>query len=136
MPDFVTAANTIRSLFAAGFTAYPVAWENVAFDPPRDGSGAALPFVRFSMLEGDASAVSIGEKITYRHPGVVKINIFVPTQAGDASARAIGDLVAAVFRGVGSNGVRFFSASYRSNGISGAYWQATVTVRFEHDLVA
>jgi len=135
MPDFDAAGATIRSAFNTGFTAHPIAWPNAPFDPPKDGAGDPLPYVRFHILEADANIAGYGGNTQlYRHPGEVKVNVLVPDGQGDGLAREIGELVAAVFRGQTLSGIRFYAPSFRANGTEGAYWQATVTCRFEYDL--
>jgi len=133
MPDFESAANTIRQELANNVTAYDIAWPNVSFTPPADA-----PWLRFTITEGTASTTAFGSGVTYRHPGNVIVQVFVPTNEGDGRARSIADTVAAVYRGKRlAPGIRFFDAPYINNvGRDGDWFQINVVAPFEYDLTA
>jgi len=132
MPDFDTAATTIRSEFATEFTTHDIAWENVTFTPPN-----GEPWVRLTIREGEASLPAFGGgSNVYRHPGTVIVQVFTPDGTGDGQAREIADSVADIFRGKRLSGVRFFDAPYINTvGTDGAWFQINVTMPFEYDLL-
>jgi len=133
MPDFESAANTIRQELANNVTAYDIAWPNVSFTPPADA-----PWLRFTITEGTANTPAFGSGVVYRHPGNVIVQVFVPANEGDGRARSIADTVAAVYRGKRlTPGIRFFDAPYVNTvGRDGDWFQVNVVAPFEYDLTA
>jgi hypothetical protein len=133
MPDFETAANTIRQELADNITAYDIAWPNVSFTPPQ-----SAPWLRFQINEGNASTPAFGSGVVYRHPGNVIVQVFVPANEGDGRARSIADTVAAVYRGKRlTPGIRFFDAPYVNTvGRDGDWYQVNVICPFAYDLTA
>jgi hypothetical protein len=134
MPDFESAANTIRQELSDNISGYDIAWPNVSFTPPAD-----TPWLRFTITEGEAANAGFGgSQNLYRHPGNVIVQVFVPANEGDGRARSIADLVAAVYRGKRlTPGIRFFDAPYVNTvGRDGDWWQVNVICPFAYDLTA
>jgi len=133
--SFETAGNTIRSRFATQFAliqpTVPIHYDNDAGDPPDSG-----PWVRLTILDGDASQVSLGATRRWRNPGVVTIQVFVEVGIGDGLAREIADDVAAIFRGVTVSGVIFRAPSIRRVGPDGKWYQVNVSTPFQFDILA
>lgn len=133
MPDFDTAANTIRSTFAtnlAGLSpAYTAFYDNQHGTPPNDET-----WMRLTVLDGTASMVGFGAGNRYRFPGVATVQIFVPVGQGDGLARQLAGIVSDWFRGKRLSNVRFFDPPYlRQVGPDGAWWQANLIVPFDYD---
>lgn len=137
MPTFDAAAGILRERLADNFSAYPIAWPNADFTPPVDGSSTQRPYIAFHALEGEAFRVGgTGRTSTYRHPGIVRIQIFTPLNTGDGLSREIADTLATIFRKFDQEGVRCLAPYYSTVGRDAGMWLATMTVPFQYDLTA
>lgn len=146
MTAFTTAANTIRNQFSTQFHAaesgVPIAFDNVEglyksdgtlIQEAVDGSGNPIPWVRLNVRHANAQIVSFGPR-TYRQPGVVMTQVFIPAGVGDNRANEIAEAVAGALRGVTTGGVRFHATSApQFVGPSGNWWQTNVSTDFEFD---
>lgn len=146
MTSFLSAANTIRSRFSTQFhnsePDVPIAFDNVEglltsggdlVQEATDSNGNPKPWVRLNLRPGSANQVSMSPR-TYRQPGVVMTQVFVPAGRGDKRANEIAEAVAGALRGVEENGVRLRATSPpQFVGPSGNWWQTNVTTDFEYD---
>lgn len=82
--------------------ATPIAWENLAFDPPKD-----TPWIRVSVTSDDVRYASMGDNPIHRHDGMVIIEVFTQPHTGTGQSDALCDLAIAMFRGVQEKGVKF-----------------------------
>lgn len=62
----------------------PVAWENVAFTPPVDGSA----YLKFNLLAGQTRSDDLAGQLR-AWIGVAQITVFVPAGAGPAAAESL-----------------------------------------------
>lgn len=147
MPTFEEAANTLRSRFASEYHAQrsePIAWDNQTRLLKPDGTQQAeapnqAAWLRFSIRPARATQISVGGAgdRRFRQPGVVIVQIFIPSNNGDYEAYRIADAIAAAMRGVTTEGVRLKATSPpQFVGPDGAWWQANSTTEFEFDLTA
>lgn len=146
MTTFTQAANAIRSQFQTDFHAsepdVPIAFDNVEglytsggsiVQESKDGNGNPAPWVRLNVRHADAQLVSLGPR-TYRQPGTVITQVFIPVGTGDIRASEIAEAVAGSLRGVDTSGVRFDATSApQFVGPDGSWWQTNVTTPFEFD---
>lgn len=146
MTTFTAAANTIRSQFSTQFHAaesgVPIAFDNVEglytssgsiVQDSVDGSGNPIPWVRLNVRNADAQLVSLGPR-TYRQPGVVITQVFIPAGVGDNRANEIAEAVVGALRGQTVSGVRFRATSPpQAVGQTGGWWQTNVITPFDFD---
>lgn len=146
MTTFTEAANAIRNRFSTEFHAaesdVPIAFDNVEglctstgqiVQESVDGSGNPKPWVQLNVRPGNAQMVSFGPR-TYRQPGVVMTQVFIPVGKGDDRANEIAEAVAGALRGETVSGVRFRATSApQFVGPDGNWWQTNVTTPFEYD---
>jgi len=123
------AVGTILS----AWTATQIAWPNRKFDPPTKAS-----WIQVSIQSGDAAQIELGaSKVVHRHPGIVLVQVFVPTDWGDKTALDLGDSVAALFRrqrmSYTDGSIVFRSPVVRSIGVDGALYQVNVSIPFVRD---
>lgn len=118
--SYATEANAIRSRFNAewGVTT-PIAWPNVNFTPP-----SGEPWVRLEILPSGADQITIGASggRTFRHDGMVTVQVFVPSNEGDGEARTLAEQAAVIFRGVTVGTIRFLAPYTTTGGNDGAGW--------------
>ena len=136
---YAAAHNAIRSKIntdwtAGAYAAVPIAWSNAEFDPPSEDE-----WIRVTILDGEAFKASFGAATnnadTYRHSGVVMVNIFAPLNVGDGLALAMADEVASILRKWqhAATKTRFFTPSVSRIGTDGNWFQVNVTCPFERD---
>lgn len=149
MPTFTDAANTIRKRFTDEFHTkepeVPIAFDNVTglyeasgdiVQESTDFSDNPAPWVRLNIRPGDARQVSLGPR-TWRNPGVVITQVFVPTGTGDKRTQEIAVAVASSLRGVTVDGVRFEATSPpKFVGPDGGWYQTNIATPFEYDETA
>lgn len=134
---YEVAHNAIRTRFAERWAALaplvPVAWPNVTFRPPADGSWA-----RFVIADADALQASFGspDSNVHRHAGLVTVMLFTPLNVGDATALRLVDIATGIFRGWRDNasGVLFRRPPYaRQIGSEERWHHVNVLCPFERD---
>jgi hypothetical protein len=122
--SFATEAATIRSRFNTEWASTtPIAWPNVSFTPP-----SGEPWVRLEILPSGADQTTLGASgnRTFRHDGLVTVQVFVPGNEGDGEARTLAEQAAAVFRGVTVSGIRFGAPYTTTIGTDDAGWYGVV----------
>jgi hypothetical protein len=72
----------------------PIAWENVLFDAPADGSA----YLRVTFLPGQSSWASLGEGTATHERGVYQVGVSAPFGAGSSEAEELADRVIAHFK--------------------------------------
>jgi hypothetical protein len=72
----------------------PIAWENVQFDAPADGS----VYLRVAFLPGQSSWASLGEGTATHERGVYQVGISAPFGMGSSEAEELADRVIAHFK--------------------------------------
>jgi hypothetical protein len=144
--SFAAEHKALESAFQAGWAAsvatYPAAYGNVPFTPP-----ASSPWVRFSVLSGEGNRASLGTASPlHRFTGLLVLQIFVPRDSGERTARTIADLFDPIFRDqqldTDSGGVitcrtpSFVAVGETDAQAEGDNWlQFNVTVAFDRDEV-
>lgn len=90
---FEEIARIVEVKFATDYTATPVRFRNVPFKQPPAGEWIAP-----SVIPGDGVQASLGDSKLERQLGVLMVQVFTPKNSGDRRAKALADLVAALFR--------------------------------------
>jgi hypothetical protein len=136
LPD---EAAPMRRRFAAEWAnRTPVAWPNANFTPPQ-----GQPWVRFGVFPAHAAQVSMGGagNRRFRRSGLLIIEVFTPAGRGDGEANVLAEQVAAIFRGVTAEGVRYAGPKGESprrlpGRVDGAWYQVPVHVPYQSDELA
>lgn len=126
------ARAALEGLFAAGWIATPVAYENVAFTPP---AGLA-PWIRLAIENGETVQASFGGSVRrFRCTGTLRIAIHVARGAGTARAYRLADQVGVLIAGTAAPGLTFEAAgtATETGQADGPYFRLTVAVPFWHD---
>jgi len=120
----------IETRFAALWTATPVAFENVAFEPPGDDA----PWVRLAVTSDGAEIASIGgPPRRYRCHGHVSLEITVPAGTGSRPAHELADQALDLFAGWPVSNLTFLAGAPEPAPQSGQAYRLTVVVPFRHD---
>lgn len=113
----------------------PIAWPNRPFTPP---AGA---WIRPTLRAADAARKEIGVagSRTFRHYGLLLIQVFAPEGTGDGVARGHAETLCGIFRAVSAGGITYEgptgeAPTARDDGVDGNGWYMwTVTVPYTRD---
>jgi len=141
MPSFKQARDTIASEFKSRYHAQrsePIGFDNVGKLVATDGSLVSKPeqaaWITLNIRPGDSSQIELGRTPTYRNPGSIIVQVFIPQNSGDGEAYDIADAIASAIRGITVNGVRFRATSPpQFSGPTSAWIQYNVSCSFEFD---
>jgi len=141
MPSFKQARDTIAGEFRSRYHSQrsePIGFDNVGKLVAPDGSLVSkpeqAPWIALNIRAGDSSQIELGQTPTYRNPGSIIVQIFVPQGQGDGEAYAIADAVASAIRGITVNGVRFRATSPpQFTGPTSSWLQYNSVTSFEFD---
>jgi len=71
-----------------------VAWENVQFAPPRNGT----VWYRVTFLPAESQRAAVGSSGMTDIPGVLQVSVFAPVNKGSAAARSAADTLMAALK--------------------------------------
>jgi hypothetical protein len=129
---YANDSAVIRQRFAAQWAGVSptiaYTFGDVKFDPP-----AAAPWVRLTILPGEAVQVEMGMKRRVRRTGLVVVDIFVPAGSGDGLAKSLGDAVAGIFQLRTLSGVVFRATSMERVGPDGPWVQYSASTPYQAD---
>lgn len=124
------ARAEIETRFAAHWVATPVAFENVAFEPPGDGG----PWVRLVIVSDGAALASIGgPPRRWRCRGRMLLDIDVPGGTGSRGAIERADQALDLFANWPASELVFLAGSPGPALQLGERCRVTVTVPFRFD---
>ena len=121
-------ANTIRDRMHQGLgvgNGLKSQFDSAPFQPVE---GQA--WVRFSIRRGRTFRRELGSGATITTPGVVFAQIFAGLETGDLESNDYADAVSEVFRAVSIRGITFRVPNVRPLGVSGRWWQVSVSCPF------
>lgn len=141
MPSFKQARDTIAGEFTTRYhnqRSEPIGFDNLGKLVATDGSLVNKPdnaaWITLNIRAGDSAQIELGESPTYRNPGSIITQIFLPQGQGDGEAYAIADAVASAIRGVTVNSVRFRATSPpQFIGPTSSWLQYNSVTNFEFD---
>ena len=134
--SFSDERQAIESRLDNGFSAVPIKYENVPFDPPK-GS----PYIALTILSGNGINASIGtDRPLLRHAGIIQLDIFVPEDTGTEVARTHADSLDTLFKNVqfsaGSSGLITTRVPfYTTLGIEQGWYRAVLSVAYQRDKI-
>lgn len=126
------ARAALEGLFAAGWTATPIAYENVAFTPPAE----LAPWIRLAIESGETVQASFGGTLRrFRCTGVLRVALHVAKGTGTARAYRLADQIGVLIAEAAVPGLAFEAAGTASDAgqDDGPYFRLTVAVPFWHD---
>jgi len=126
--SFATARRDIEKRLADNWATTPIAYDNVAFDPPKD-----LPWVAIRIFEEPTERITIGSRGVHRVRGLVVVYMYTPKETGTATIRGYGDDIAAIYRDQQFSGITFESASIANVGDFEQWYQVNVAIPFYWD---
>ena len=85
-----SAASAIETAIASGWTATPIAWPNVPFTPPTDGS-----WLKVNFLWGNGQILTKGGLASI--VGILQLAVFTPNDMGDGDVDASAETARALF---------------------------------------
>jgi hypothetical protein len=125
--SFIDTQKYCESRFAANFTALPIAWQNVEFEPTPD-----IAYVEFGVFEADSIAVALSD-VLYRNVGTISVNIYVPLNTGLQTAKGYADSVKTIFAGQTFNSITCRAASVTTLGEVDGWHVTNVSVPYFWD---
>ena len=124
------ARAEIETGSAAVWTATPVAFENVAFEPPADGSA----WVRLTVVNGGSQLASIGgPPRRFRSWGRVVLDITSAAGTGSRSAVELADQAIDLFAAWPVSELVLFPGALEPSVQLADTYRTTVAVPFRHD---
>jgi hypothetical protein len=117
------------------WTTTPIAFENVPFSAPNDGSYVAL-----DLLTGDGQQQDIASNARHRFVGVIQVRVVVPAHQGSSTARGYADTIAGYFRGAtfshGSSGdIVCRTPSINQLGITDGQYTLAIRIPYYRDAI-
>jgi len=126
------ARKDIQGHFATYFTgvaADKIAWDNVEFKTPNDGSS----WIRVSIQNNISNYNSFGNTRLTRRRGIVFIQIFTKEGTGTAESSQVIDNAVNVFETKLLGGVSFFSPDVKEINVNNGWCQVNISVEFWFD---
>jgi len=124
--SFDTLRQALEQRMAANWTATPVAYGNAPFRPPNN-----TEWVRFTPITGQGETLGIqGSSIYVRDRGLVSLQVFTPTEAGQGTAMGLVDDFLTLFEHKRFNGILTYTGSVTVIGPSDGWHQTNVTMPF------
>lgn len=88
--SFAAERKSIENRFKTEWTATPIAYDNVPFNPPANSD-----WVRLNIQNGDSGYRALEGSI--RHTGIINVQIFTPVNKATKTSRQYADIVSSIF---------------------------------------
>lgn len=134
--SYLQEAIDIETLFSTEWALaqpnIPIEFDNSDYDPET-----GVPYVTLTVISGTAFQACLGKATnTYRHNGLIIVQIHCPVDEGSAVARGLADTAAQIFRTRHINsGIVTRTPDFDRVGRNGAYYQINVLVPFWRDTI-
>ena len=106
-----------------------VAWPNVKFEPPADGSS----WLQVTVRTGESEIIETGLVRTFRTAGVLFVNVYGALGRGNAACMAIADVVLRRYRARTIAGVNFLGSNANDGDVENGWWVVKVQCPFYAD---
>lgn len=106
-----------------------IAWPNVAFEPPTDGTA----FIRLKIIHGTSRQASIETTPLHRSLGSIVIQVFTTKGIGTKQAEQLADTAATIYRSSTFSGITVRSPSIVDIGEIEDWYQMNVNMPFYAD---
>ncbi len=127
--SFADERQTIENRFNIEWTATPIAYDNVPFNPPANSD-----WVRLNIQNGDSGYRSL--ESTVRHTGIINVQIFTPVNKATKTSRQYADIAADIFSDQRFGDVVTDVSSISIVGDDDAWLQTNVTTPYYRDAEA
>ena len=114
--------QTIEGMLFNNWATTDIAWDGVDYTPE-----AGTSWISLSILPGEDQSSTMG---SYKHIGVLTIQIFTPEHEGSAVARGYADTLSGIFRKVEQSGIVFKMPTTTRVGASNGWYQMNVSVPY------
>lgn len=123
--SFAQERVDIETRLIMNWTTTPIAFDNGSFVPTP-----GTPWIRCSILMGEAFALAFGRAVAVECSGIIDIGIFVPRLSGTALARAYADTLAALFHMQKFETVDCDEASVQNLGIDDSWYHFVLSIPY------
>lgn len=128
--------DLVLTALAANHPGVPMSVVNVKFEEPKNA-----PWVHLAFAPGKSARKNIGTTRTWRHMGVVVVNIMTPADTGTKTSDAIRDTIFNALAdrnfALGVDGyLTLCFAEKRNRGILNGWYTANVQVEYYQDVTA
>lgn len=113
---------------SANWTATTIDWPNQKFVQPT-----ATPWIRFSVVEGESTQITIGTTQEHRVPGIIIIQMFMPKDSGSKTLDGYMDTLDGLFTSKRIGIINCRSVSKSPVGIVGEWYQVNARIPFWFD---
>lgn len=103
-------------------------FSNGVTEPPNNST-----WLRLSVLHGQAEQVEMGNQRRIRRPGVVSLQIFIPSATGTGTPRAVAKAFADIFETRTVSSIVYRAMDYRHVGVFDAWVQYNAVIPFHAD---
>lgn len=121
--SYLTEKKNIEEFFIANWTHTPIEFEN-------GETSLTSEYVRITIQNGDAFQVSMGDNPSFRHVGVVFVQIFTATDIGSGRALELADLVDQLFRIAVVSNIHFSVPQVKRIRNESEWFQVNVSIAF------
>lgn len=97
MTEELIAKDLFNHLIGLG-SSLQIAWPNLDFNPPKDGSNDPLPYLQADLLPAQTTAAALGSAGQNRHTGIFQITIVQPEGSGLIDPLETADSIIAHFK--------------------------------------
>lgn len=126
MSGFSDERKFIENRFNAEWTATPVAYANVPFNPPANSE-----WVRLTILNGDSGYRAM--ECLKRYTGVISVQIFAPINTGSKISLEYADIIASIFSETKFDDIVTDVASIITVDVDKAWLQTNVDISYYRD---
>lgn len=124
--SFSDERQSIENRFKTEWTATPIAFDNVPFNPPNNAD-----WVRLNIQNGDSGYRALG--CGTRHTGIINVQIFTPVNSATMTSRQYADIVSDIFSNQRFDDIVTDVSSINLIGDDKAWFQINVTTPYYRD---
>jgi len=126
--SFTTARRVIERRLQVNWDLTPIAWENVAFSPPKEVSWLSM-----RIEENRTDRITVNTPATHRTYGTIFIDINTPINTGTTAARDYADQLAIIYRDSQFDGITCLAASLSNGAQENGWFRVTMRIPFYWD---
>lgn len=123
------ARKDLQGFIGSNYSATLIAWDNVDFTVPSDGSS----WIRVGVKNVGSSFKSLGPAKVTRRTGIIFIQVFIPDGKTTKQADSITDTLVNLFETKLLQGFRFESPDVKEIGNNNGWFQVNIAVSYHFD---
>lgn len=126
--SFKQAETDLRTYFNDNWTATPISWPNVSFEPAEPPA----PFIKYNIQDAASSKLEVGRSGMSEYPGVLFFGINIPAGNGRNLVKKYQDDLRELFEfeNIGIVSVREFQPATVGRSDDGLWWQENANFVF------